>query len=256
VAKKIYPSPYSPPSPEQLERARSIAVRALVFTLDPSGKTGPQLIHETDPEFKKLREPLCPVYPGVELAERPLGSLIGLLPPGDLATAFGSLERAVSEGQSMRHGGTILYGLQISASRYGSSELAELLVRNAAVVRILFQYNSWMVRLVPVDRLDAVLMSLTENWRPGRDVVIWSILESHDQWSPQLSRRILDAILNAGSEPRHLFFTWGGNGVADNIHPSVIPEALVTLKPWTAKQANAKRWMRKLKTRQKSLAAG
>lgn len=253
MAKKTSPSPYKPPTPERLERARALAKRVLVFTQDDKGKTGPQLVHETDPEFKTLKEPLCPVYPGVEINERPLGSVIGLIPPEELAAVFGSYEAAIAAGQSMRHGTTILYGLQISASRYGCVGLAELLVSTAATIRILFQYNSWLIRLVPTERLDAAAMKLTEHWRPGRDVLVWMILESHDHWSEQLSRRILDAIVNAGSEPRHLFFTWGGNGVADNIHPAVIAEALVTLKPWAPRQANAKRWMRKLKARQKEL---
>ena len=121
-------------------------------------------------------------------------------------------------------------------------------------MRVFFQYSSWMVRTVPSERLDAALLKLTDPWNPGRHLLVWMILQSHDQWSEVLSRRVLDGIINAGSEQRHLIFTRGGSGVGDNIHPAVISEALVTLKPWTPAHANAKRWMNKLKARRITLA--
>ncbi|MFT3685935.1 MAG: hypothetical protein QM783_13610 [Phycisphaerales bacterium] len=245
-------NPYPRPTPAQEPLVAKLAERALgPGPLKPDAT--PSLIDEADPDFKPLRRELFPVLPGVELKERALGTVISMLSPEQIARVFGSQKQAVETGFTMQRSGTVLNALQIEACRFENAELAEAVVAAMPRMRIFFQYSRWCVSLIPAQRLDQMLMTFTEKWNPGKDVLTWMLLEDHTAWSPELSRRILDGIINAGTQPRHLIFTWGGNGVANNLHPTVIEEALVTLKPWAKTQANAKRWSTKLKARRKSL---
>lgn len=257
MAKKPITPPYPPPTPKEEPLVAKLAKRALV-PFDGVTHTEPQLLHEIDPELKPLWKHRLPKMPGVETNEMGVGGVISLLSPAQIDNYFGSQREAVEAGFTLNRGGMILNALMVETIRFGNAELAELLVGAMPRMRIFFQYSRWCVGLVPAARLDELLLGFTEKWNPGCDVLTWMILEGHKAWSPALSRRVLDGIVNAGPTPRHLIFTWGGNGVAENIDPSVIPEALVTLKPWAAGekgQPNAKRWTQKLKARRKALSS-
>lgn len=256
MAKKPPTPPYPPPTPKEEAIVAKLAERTLV-PFDGVKHAEPQLIPEADKEWKPLYKHRLGLTPGVQVNEMEVGGVISLLSPAQVNHYFGSHSGALEAGFTLSRGGMILNAMQVEAIRFGNAEMAELLVAAMPRMKIFFQYSDWCVGLVPAARLDELLMGFTQEWNAERDMLTWFILEGHKSWSPELSRRILDGIVNAGPTPRHRFFTWGGPGLALNIHPSVIDEAIVTLKPWAAGengQPNAKRWTKKLKERKKALA--
>ncbi|HLP85025.1 MAG TPA: hypothetical protein VK157_11805 [Phycisphaerales bacterium] len=239
--------------PTDLQRSLALPLFAQLLTLarGPFDVEQFSLISETSPEFKALKVKPHPQYLGLDPRTSPLAALVSLVPPEQIIAKFGSIDAALDIGNRVQHGAALLYGLQTSAICYKHVATAEALVRFSPQLRINFQFPRDLLELIPPDRLDQILLELTESWSNPQDAMTWNLLESHAAWSPTLSARIIAFVRARGSESRVAIWSWHGNGFADNMHPSLLQEAIDALKPHAKTERNAARWLRRLKQRQK-----
>jgi|GEM_PF-6050775 len=114
---------------------------------------------------------------------------------------------------------------------------------------IFFQFDFTLIGVLDPERADTILQDLVKQWNPKRALIVWSLLEDHRSWSPELSHLVLDSIADAGSASRNGIWTFRGNGLAENLHPSAISRALDILRPLSKTERNAKRWATKLRKR-------
>lgn len=209
------------------------------------------LIKTDAPEFVALKTKPHPLLHGLDPSTISLAAVIGLATPAQIVAKFGSLEAALDAGNRLQHGAALLYGMQTSAMRYRDGAAAEALVRFSPKISINFQFEHWMLEVIEPARLDGILLELTTAWANPKDAMTWVLLEHHKAWSEQLSGNVIAAVKAHGTEPRTAVWWYRGNGFAENMHPSLIAEAIETLKPFAKTQANAKRWTTKLKKRLK-----
>ncbi len=209
------------------------------------------LIKVDAPEFVALKTKPHPLLLGLEPSTMALAAVISLATPSQIAAKFGSLEAALDAGNRLQHGAALLYGLQTSAIRYRDGVAGEALVRFSRSMSINFQFMHWLLEIIEPSRLDEILLELTGSWTNPKDAMTWVLLEHHTSWSERLSAVVIAAVKAHGAEPRTAVWTFRGNGFAENIHPSLIAEAVEALKPFAETQANAKRWTTKLKKRLK-----
>jgi hypothetical protein len=247
---KTYPCPYRPATEAQAALLPPLLDRLLTPGKSPFDVPQLPLINETAPEFVALKTERHPLLLGLDPSTIALAAVIGLATPAQIVAKFGSLDAALGAGNRLQHGAALLYGMQTSAMRYRDAAAAEALVRFAPKMSINFQFDHWMLEVIEPVRLDTVLLDLTKAWANPKDAMTWVLLEHHKAWSEQLSANVIAAVKAHGTEPRTAVWYCRGNGFAENMHPSLIAEAIETLKPFANMQANAKRWITKLKKRQ------
>lgn len=242
---------YAYPTDLQRTLALPLFEKLLTLTSGPFNVEQFSLINEDSPEFKLLKIKCHPQYLGLDPRTSPLAALVSFVPPEQIIAKFGSIDAALDIGNRVQHGAALLYGLQTSAIRYKHAATAEAFVRFSPQLRINLQFPRDLLELIPPDRLDQILLELTESWSNPKDAMTWELLESHGAWSPTLSARIIALVRARGSESRVAIWSWYGNGFADNMHPSFLQEAIDAVKPHAATERNAARWLRRLKQRQK-----
>lgn len=259
---KVYPNPNVPPSETQAKLIAGLVDRMLTPVKDESGREGMPLLAEDSPEFKALKIKLHPQILGLHPKTTAAAAVVSMMEPRVIAARFGGYPEAVRAGQTLREGAILLYGMQTSVGRFvgvegsGSAALAEAMVAGLDGYKIFFQFDQWLVRAMPPERMDAVMLRLTERWHGGKDLVTWLLLEHHATWSPALSKRVLETVRKYGADAQYSIWSWGGNGFSDHMHPSCLAEAMEVLKPLTKDKGNAKRWMGKLRARAKEVASG
>lgn len=236
---------------DRLTHVRALADVHLFAKPDAFGVVNYPLIRPDDPAYVGLKAPRQPQLLGLDPQTVPLSTIIGLLPSNEIAERFGSYDEAVRQGIVVRNGAVLLYGLQTAAIRDHDTRAAEALIRAAHSMTFLFQYDPRLIGLLEPARADAILMDLTGKWNPQRALLVWALLEDHRDWSESLSERILDSIADSGTSSRNGVWTWRGNGVAENLHPTSIDRAIEVLNPFAKSEANAKRWVSKLRKRSK-----
>lgn len=232
-----------------LEQVRALLEGRLEAKPDQFGVLRFPLIAATDPAYQAMKVRHHPLILGLEPDTLPLATAISLLPAGEIAERFGSYEAAVRAGIEAKNGAVLLYGLQTAAIRDRDAGAALALTRAANEMKIFFQYLPGLVGLIPAEVADAALMELTAEWNPNRALLVWGLLEDHKPWSPELSGRVLASVSDSGTAAKNGFWSWRGNGVADNLHVSLVPQAIEVLKPLAKTEPNAKRWLTRLKRR-------
>jgi hypothetical protein len=248
-----HPPPYPPATEAQAALLPPLIDRLLTPGESPFGVPQLPLIKADAPEFIALKSPPHPLVLGLDPSTIVLASVVSLATPAQIAGKFGSLEAALDAGNRLQHGAALLYGLQISAIRYRDAAAAEALVRFAPRMSINFQFMNGMLAVIEPARLDAILLDLTSAWTNPKDAITWVLLEGHKVWSARLSGTVISAVKVHGTEPRTAVWEYRGNGFAENMHPSMLAEAIESLKPFAKTQANATRWTTRLKKRLKPL---
>ncbi len=248
---KTYPCPYLPATEAQAALLPPLIDRLLTPGKSPFDVPQLPLIKADAPEFVALKTERHPLLFGLDPSTMSLAAVIGLATPAQIVAKFGSLEAALDAGNRLQHGAALLYGMQTSAMRYRDSAAAEALVRFSPKMSINFQFVHWMLEVIEPARLDAILLDLTTAWVNPKDAMTWVLLESHKAWSERLSANVIATVQTHGDESRTAVWSYRGNGFAENMHPSLIADAIEVLKPYAKTQANAKRWMTKLKKRLK-----
>ncbi|MBU6413978.1 MAG: hypothetical protein KGS45_10935 [Planctomycetes bacterium] len=249
---KSYPPPYQPATDAQAAVLPPLLDRLLTPGKSPFGVPELPLIKADAPEFVALKTKPHPLILGLDPSTIALAAVISLATPAEIAAKCGSLEAALDAGNRLQHGAALLYGLQTSATRYRDPAAAEAIVRFSPKMSLNFQFSHWMLEVIEPARLDAILLELTTAWANPKDAMTWVLLEHHKAWSEQLSRTVIAAVQVHGGESRTAVWAYRGNGFAENMHPSLIAEAIEALKPHTKTQPNAKRWTTKLKKRLKA----
>ena len=252
---RVYPNPYSPPTPEHWARIEPVARRLLQPITDAMGRKGLALIAEESREFKALKIKRHPQILGLDHTNTPLAAVISYAPPDLIAEPYGSFADTIAAGQALHNGAALLYGLQTSIDRYRHAEAAAALIAAEPTMKFLFQYDQWLVQAVGNERMDRLMLESVASMNPKYGMLVWLLLEHHDPWSQALSAKVIEIVASTGAESRARWLHFGGNGFAENLHPSLIPQAIEALKPWAKDQPNAKRWTKKLRARAKSLAA-
>lgn len=186
---------------------------------------------------------------GLDPGTTPLAMVISLATPAQTVAKFGSIDAALEAGNRLQHGAALLYGLQTSAMRHGDSSVAEAMVRFAPQMRINFQFERPLLDLIEPARFDAILLEMVTNCVKPKDAMVWVLLEGHTSWSERLSEAVIAAVRAHGAEPTTAVWIYRGNGFAENMHPTRVSEAIDSLRPFVKTQANAKRWITKLKKR-------
>jgi hypothetical protein len=250
--KKSYPPPYEPATAAQAALLPPLIDRLLTPGKSPFDVPQLPLIKADAPEFVALKVPLHPLVLGIEMATSPLAAVIGLATPSQIVAKFGSIDAALDAGNRLQHGAALLYGLETSAIRYRDAAAAEALVRFSPKMSINFQFSHWLLEVIEPARLDAILLELTTAWKNPKDAMTWVLLEDHKAWSEQLSRTVIAVVAAHGGESRTAVWAYRGNGYAENMHPSLIAEAVEAIKPFAKTQANAKRWAARLRKRLKA----
>lgn len=248
---KHYPPPYQPATAAQAALLPPLIDRLLTPGKSPFDVPELPLIKADSPEFLALKIKPHPGVLGLDLATMPLAAVISLATPAQIIAKFGSIDAALDAGNRLQHGAALLYGLETSAIRYRDAAAAEAIVRFSPKMSINFQFSHWILEVIEPARLDAILLELTTAWKNPKDAMTWVLLEHHKAWSEQLSRTVIATVRTHGGESRTAVWAYRGNGFAENMHPSLIAEAIEALKPYAKTQANAKRWMTKLKKRLK-----
>lgn len=248
---KSYPPPYQPATDAQAALLPPLLDRLLTPGKSPFGVPELPLIKADAPEFVALKTEPHPQLFGLDPSTTPLAAVIGLATSAQIAAKFGSLEAALDAGNRLQHGAALLYGVQTSAIRYRDAVAAEALVRFSPKISINFQFMHWMLEVIEPSRLDPILLELTTAWTNPKDAMTWVLLESHKAWSERLSASVIAAVKAHGAESRTAVWSYRGNCFAENMHPSLIADAIEALKPYAKTQANAKRWTTKLKKRLK-----
>jgi hypothetical protein len=248
---KSPPPPFGPATDAQAALIAPLIDRVLTPVKGPFDVPGLPLIKAEAPEFIALKVEPHMLLLGLDPSTMSLAAVIGLATPAQIVAKFGSLDAALDAGNRLQHGAALLYGMQTSAIRYRDAAAAEALMRFSPRVSINFQFLHWLLEVIEPARLDAILLDLTSAWANPKDAMTWVLLEHHKAWSPALSERVLKAVRAHGTEPRTAVWTYRGNGLAENLHPSLLAEAIEALKPHAKEQANAKRWITKLKKRTK-----
>jgi hypothetical protein len=248
---KSYPPPYHPATDAQVALLPPLIDRLLTPGKSPFDVPQLPLIKADAPEFIALKTKPHALVLGLDPSTIALAAVISLATPAQIAAKFGSIDAALDAGNRLQHGAALLYGLQTSAIRYRDTVAAEALVRFSPKMSMNFQFMQGMIEIIEPARLDVVLLELTTAWMNPRDAMIWVLLEHHKAWSAQLSTVVIAAVRAHGAEPRTAVWTYGGNGFAENVHTSLLAEAVEALKPHANTQANAKRWITKLKRRLK-----
>ena len=246
-----FPNPYEPATDAQAALLAPLIDRHLTPGTSPFGVPELPLIKAEAPEFIALKIEPHPQLLGLDPSTTALAAVIGLATPAQIVAKFGSLEAALDACNRLQHGAALLYGLQTSATRYREAAAAEALVRFSPRMSINFQFMHWVLEFIEPSRLDMILLELTNAWANPKDAITWVLLESHKAWSEQLSASVIAAVRAHSAESRAALWSCRGNGFAENMHPSLIADAIEALKPHAKAQANAKRWMTKLKKRLK-----
>ena len=246
-----FPNPYEPATDAQAALLAPLIDRHLTPGTSPFGVPELPLIKAEAPEFIALKIEPHPQLLGLDPSTTALAAVIGLATPAQIAAKFGSLEAALDAGNRLQHGAALLYGMQTSAMRYRDSAAAEAFVRFSPKMSINFQFVHRVLEVIEPARLDAILLDLTTAWVNPKDAMTWVLLESHKAWSQRLSANVIATVQTHGAESRTAVWSYRGNGFAENMHPSLIADAIEALKPHAKAQANAKRWMTKLKKRLK-----
>ncbi len=250
-AMKTYPCPYLPATEAQAALLPPLIDRLLTPGKSPFDVPQLPLITADATEFVALKTERHPLLLGLDPSTIALAAVIGLATPAQIIAKFGSLEAALDAGNRLQHGAALLYGIQTSAMRYRDAAAAEALVRFSPKMSIHFQFEHWMLEVIEPTQFDAILLELTKAWANPKDAMTWVLLEHHKAWSEQLSANVIAAVKAHGTEPRTAVWWYRGNGFAENMHPSLIADAIEALKPYAKTEANAKRWTTKLKKRLK-----
>lgn len=242
-------SRFPPTTPAQAALLPALLDRLLVEEASPFGV--PQLppIKADAPEFMSLKVKPHAQLLGLDPTTTPLAAVIGLASPADVAARFKSLDAALEAGSRLQHGAALLYGLQTGAIRWRHADCAEALVRFAPNFKVNFQFDAALFGVLEPSRLDRVLVDTLTAWDRWTDAMVWSLLESHAHWSVELSQIVIHAVRTHGTDARTAVWTWRGNGYADNMHLSLLNDAVEAIRPFQSTQPNAKRWLVKLKKR-------
>lgn len=250
-AMKTYPCPYLPATEAQAALLPPLLDRLLTPGKSPFDVPQLPLIRADAPEFVALKAEPHPLLLGLDPSTMALAAVIGLATPAQIVAKFGSLEAALDAGNRLQHGAALLYGMQTSAMRYRDGAAAESLVRFSPRMSINFQFAHWLLEVIEPARLDTILLEVVAGWTNPKDAMTWVLLEGHKAWSAELSARVIAAVKAHGTHASTAVWAYRGNGFAENIHESLLTEAIESLKPFTKTQANAKRWATKLKKRLK-----
>lgn len=240
-----------PVTPEHREIALALAEKHLRPIENPFGAQELPLIHVDSAEFKSLKTKTHRQVLGLDPKTTALAALISLLSPAQIAGFFGGMEACVQAGIELKNGACLLYGLETAALREDDADAAEALMAAALRMRILFQYDHELPEVAGPERTEAVLAKLLESWRPEKDLPVWYLLEYHRNWSPELSRKMIQAVAESSAAPRHVMWEWRGIGFADNMHPDLVEEAAATLKAMAKIRPDAKRLLARIKKRMK-----
>lgn len=244
---------YERPEGELLAKVLALAPKYGRPHVDPgSGKEEFHLLNELSPEFKALKQKIAPQYCPMGPEHRATAAAMGMMPPDVLRGAYPTYADAVKAALTLKNGAAYFYGLQASAATYKDAALAEEILRGINVTKTLLCWNQETFDVIGPERVDVIMLDLTERWDPKRDLMMWGLLEHHKAWSETLSKRLIASVRDAGAESRNVMWSFGGNGYALYMHPSLLAEAVNALEPWWRTQGNAKRWRKKLQERIKA----